>query len=75
MKSIFNTNSLDAVIDVVASNVTWFFEDATDIGSSDIACCLRAIVGELCNDANLDNYDPVELQMLRNAVQNSIAAL
>ena len=67
MKSLF-AGGLDKVMIAVESNVDWFFADAYEIGSSDVTACLKAVCGELCDDANLNNYSPVELQMVRSAI-------
>ena len=76
MKSLFEKGPM-FVLDVVRDEVEWFFGDngGDGIGSSDITACLKAICGTVCNDANLENYNPVELKMIRTAISNALCDL
>lgn len=67
MKSLF-AQGVDRVMIAIESNVDWFFADTNEIGSSDVTACLKAVCGELCDDANLNNYPPMELEMVRAAI-------
>lgn len=73
MKSLFEKGPV-FVLDVVRDEVEWFFGDCEGqgIGSSDINACLKSICGTVCNDANLENYNPVELSMVRTAISNAL---
>lgn len=72
-KSIFAKGPA-VVMDSVRENVEWFFGDmeGQGIGSSDITVCLKAICGDVCNDANLDNYSDSELHLVKNAIHNAL---
>ena len=70
---IFARHGADAVITAAEENVDWFFADAEEIGSSDVSCCVAAIIRDLGEQP--EAVDQVEYRMLRNLVQNCIADL
>lgn len=58
---------------VVCENVVWLFDDAEEIGSSDINCCVMNVFRSL-------GYDPsdmsnVEFSAARTAVRQAISNL
>lgn len=73
MSKIFGdpvNNPIEKVLEEVESAVEFFFEDAEEIGSSDISCCVLSVV-----DRYYDNHDDCsdwEFKALRNAVMNKI---
>jgi hypothetical protein len=71
--SLFENHSLDDVISVIEDNVSFYFEDAYEIGSSDVSCCVRSVVDQLGLD--FDSLSKVDIMLLRNGVQNAICEL
>lgn len=75
MVSVFD-KGLDRVIAEVADAVEWTFSDADEIGSSDVSCCVRDVIKSLTGVdifKDRDAISPVEISMVRNAVNNQIS--
>ena len=73
MTKLFETNSIDTILEACVANAEWFFADAEEIGSSDVSACVRAVFNDLGLDIN--DVTPVEVQMIRNGVNNAINGL
>ena len=71
---IFLKNDINFIASVVEDNVEFFFSDSTEIGSSDVSNCVRAVCSELTN-TSFDLLSDVEISMIRCAVNNKISEL
>ena len=70
---LFSRHGVEAVVATAEANVEWFFADAEEIGSSDVSCCVAAVIRDLGQQP--EQVDPVTYRVLRNLVQNCIADL
>lgn len=64
---------LDHLLATVENTTRFFFEGAEEIGSSDISCCVRAILREYYHD--IEEATNPECVAVRNAVQNTLTAV
>jgi hypothetical protein len=71
--NLFGRHDLDVIMSTAEENVEWFFADAEEIGSSDVSCCVAAILRDLGEQP--EEVDSVSYQMIRNLVSNCIADL
>lgn len=72
--SIFAQHKVDHVLDVIASNVDWFFGDWPEgqgISSSDRGACTRAVLRDL--GTSIDEVDQIELSLINNGIHNAMA--
>ena len=74
--ALFNGKDLDVVTNIVRDEVQWVFGDwdrDQGIGSSDINASVRNVLREIWGgDFHLAEILDVEVQMIRNAVNNEI---
>lgn len=69
---IFETGP-DVIRDAITEQVSWMFSDAEDIGSSDVAACVRSVFASLGYDA--DQARDHDYDIIRVAVHRAIAEL
>lgn len=77
VSSVF-ANGLDRILAEVQDAVEWSFADADEIGSSDVSCCVRDVILTLTGIdifKDRDSISNVEINMVRNAVNNQIREL
>ena len=70
--NIFETGP-DAIRDAIDEQVSWMFEDADEIGSSDVSACVRAVFSSLGYDA--DQATDHDYDIIRGALYRAIARL
>ena len=63
----------DAIQDAIREQASWMFEDADEIGSSDVSACVRAVFASLGYDA--DQATDHDYDIIRGAVYRAIARL
>ena len=68
--TIFAKHDIDHILTVVKDEVEWAFDDADEIGSSDVSCCVREVIRQL--GENPDTVSKQDFQMIRNAVYNNM---
>lgn len=72
--NLFNGCDVTEVMEIVREEVEWIFGDwdcDDGIGSSDINAAVRNVLRRVWGNAEfIDNVPDVELQMIRNAVNN-----
>ena len=66
-------NGLDNLLATVENTTRFFFEGAEEIGSSDISCCVRAILREYYDD--IGEASNPECVAVRNAVHNTLTTV
>jgi hypothetical protein len=66
-------NGLDALLANIEDHVESFFSDAEEIGSSDISCCVRAILRSYY--PNPDDATNPEWVAVRNGVHNHLSTV
>lgn len=73
MSDLFRDNTVDEIITAAENNVEWFFgdEDLQEIGSSDVSCCVAAVLRDLGQQP--ENVDQTEYRLIRNLVCNTIS--
>jgi hypothetical protein len=64
---------LDHLLSTIENTTRFFFEGAEEIGSSDISCCVRAVLREFYNDIE-DATNP-EWVAVRNGVNNCLSTV
>lgn len=64
---------LDHLLSTIENTTRFFFEGAEEIGSSDISCCVRAVLREFYDD--LDEVTNPEWVAVRNGVQNNLSTV
>jgi len=69
--TIFGNNDIEKILNVVREEVECAFDDADEIGSSDISCTVRSICNQLTN-VSFDEIPQMEKDIVRNAVRNCL---
>ena len=63
----------DAIQDAIREQASWMFEDADEIGSSDVSACVRAVFSSLGYE--YDQANDYDVDIIRGAVYRAIARL
>ena len=63
-------NGLDDLTAVISETVSFMFDGAEEIGSSDISCCVLSVLR--CYYENPKEATHLEFELIRNGVRNSI---
>ena len=70
--NIFETGP-DVIRDAIDEQVSWMFEDADEIGSSDVSACVRAVFSSLGYE--YDQANDYDVDIIRDEVYKSISRL
>ena len=64
-------NGIENLVDLVKETTSFMFDDAEEIGSSDISCCVASVLGHFYEKPR-EEASSMEWQMIRNAVYREI---